>query len=74
MVPRTLHHLNHKKEAEPRDDETAELVSVDLEGMWLSISNEQHTEKDCAKHTVGIAGTVPFRASARNVPRHRTGI
>jgi hypothetical protein len=33
-------------------DSPLEVVSVDLEGMWLSISNEQHTEKDCAKYTI----------------------
>lgn len=33
-------------------DSPLEVVSVDLEGMWLSISNEEHTEKDCAKYTI----------------------
>lgn len=33
-------------------DSPLEVVSVDLEGMWISISNEQHTEKDCAKYTI----------------------
>ena len=33
-------------------DSPLEVVSVDLEGMWLSISNEQHTERDCAKYTI----------------------
>lgn len=33
-------------------DSPLEVLSVDLEGMWLSISNEQHTEKDCAKYTI----------------------
>ena len=33
-------------------DSPLEVVSVDLEGMWLSISNEQHTEQVCAKYTI----------------------
>lgn len=34
-------------------DSPVEIVSVDLEGMWLSVSNEQHTEqKNCAKYKV----------------------
>jgi hypothetical protein len=31
-------------------DSPIEVVSVDLQGMWLSVSNEQHTEQDCAKY------------------------
>jgi hypothetical protein len=31
-------------------DSPIEIVSVDLQGMWLSVSNEQHTEQDCAKY------------------------
>ena len=33
-------------------DSPLEVVSVDLEGMWLSISNGQHTEQNCAKYTI----------------------
>lgn len=33
-------------------DSPIEVVSVDLTGMWLSVSNEQHTEQDCAKYTI----------------------
>jgi hypothetical protein len=33
-------------------DSPLEIVSVDLEGMWLQVSNEQHTEKNCAKYKV----------------------
>jgi len=33
-------------------DSPLEVVSVDLEGMWLSISEEQYMEKDCAKYTI----------------------
>jgi hypothetical protein len=33
-------------------DSPIELVSVDLTGMWLSVSNEQHTEQDCAKYKI----------------------
>jgi hypothetical protein len=33
-------------------DSPIEIVSVDLQGMWLSVSNEQHTEQDCAKYRV----------------------
>ena len=33
-------------------DSPLEVVSVDLEGMWLSVSNEQHTEHHCAKYTI----------------------
>jgi len=33
-------------------DSPVEIVSVDLEGMWLSVSGEQHSERDCAKYTV----------------------
>lgn len=29
-----------------------EVVSVDLTGMWLSVSNEQHTEQDCARYVI----------------------
>ena len=28
-------------------DSPIEIVSVDLEGMWLSVSHEQHTERNC---------------------------
>jgi hypothetical protein len=33
-------------------DSPVQVLSVDLEGMWLSISNERHSEKFCAKYTV----------------------
>lgn len=33
-------------------DSPIEVVSVDLTGMWLSISHEQHTERHCAKYRV----------------------
>jgi hypothetical protein len=33
-------------------DSPIEIVSVDLEGMWLSVSGEQHAERDCAKYKV----------------------
>jgi hypothetical protein len=33
-------------------DSPIEIVSIDLQEMWLSISKEQHTEQDCAKYKV----------------------
>lgn len=33
-------------------DSPVEIVSVDLKGMWLTVSNGQHTEQDCAKYKV----------------------
>jgi hypothetical protein len=33
-------------------DSPVEIVSVDLQGMWLSVSNEQHMERSCAKYKV----------------------
>lgn len=33
-------------------DSPIEIVSVDLEGMWLSVAHEQHTERDCTKYKV----------------------
>jgi hypothetical protein len=33
-------------------DSPVEIVSVDLEGMWLSVSGEQHSERDCAKYKI----------------------
>ncbi len=33
-------------------DSPVEIVSVDLEGMWLSVSGEQHSEQDCAQYKV----------------------
>jgi hypothetical protein len=33
-------------------DSPVEIVSVDLEGMWLSVSGEQHTERACAQYKV----------------------
>jgi hypothetical protein len=33
-------------------DSPIEVESVDLQGMWLSVSNEQHTEHYCAKYRI----------------------
>ena len=33
-------------------DSPIEVVSVDLTGMWLSVSHGQHTEQDCAKYRI----------------------
>jgi hypothetical protein len=33
-------------------DSPIEIVSVDLTGMWLSVGNEQHSERDCATYKV----------------------
>ena len=33
-------------------DSPIEVVSVDLQGMWLSVSNERHTEQDCTKYKI----------------------
>jgi hypothetical protein len=33
-------------------DSPIEVISVDLSGMWLSIANEQHTERNCATYKV----------------------
>jgi len=33
-------------------DSPVEVLSVDLKGMWLSISSEQHTERDCVRYTI----------------------
>jgi hypothetical protein len=33
-------------------DSPVEVVSVDLTGMWLSVSHEQHAERDCAKYRI----------------------
>jgi hypothetical protein len=33
-------------------DSPIEIVSVDVEGMWLSVSGEQHAERDCAQYRV----------------------
>lgn len=33
-------------------DSPIEIVSVDLSGMWVSVANEQHTERDCATYKV----------------------
>jgi len=43
-------------------DSPVEIVSVDLEGMWLSVSGEQHTERDCAQYEV-------HNRSDRNIQR-----
>ena len=52
-------------------DSPLEVVSVDLEGMWLSISNEQHTEKDCSKYSIRNGATALFMvlASCCDYPR-----
>jgi hypothetical protein len=33
-------------------DSPIEIVSVDLQGMWLSVSGEQHTERNCGQYKV----------------------
>jgi hypothetical protein len=33
-------------------DSPIEVVSVDLQGMWLSISNGKHDERDCANYRI----------------------
>ena len=33
-----------------------EVVSVDLTGMWLSVSNEHHTEQHCGKYVIRNRG------------------
>jgi hypothetical protein len=33
-------------------DSPVEIVSVDLEGMWLSVSGEQHAERACSQYKV----------------------
>jgi hypothetical protein len=33
-------------------DSPVEIVSVDLRGMWLSVSNQQASEQDCANYRV----------------------
>lgn len=33
-------------------DSPVEILSVDLQGMWLSVSGEEHTERDCAQYRV----------------------
>jgi hypothetical protein len=33
-------------------DSPIEILSVDLQGMWLSVSNDQHTEQYCARYRV----------------------
>jgi hypothetical protein len=33
-------------------DSPVEIVSIDLKGMWLSVSGEQHSERDCARYAV----------------------
>jgi hypothetical protein len=33
-------------------DSPIDVVSVDLTGMWLSVSREQHAEQDCAKYRI----------------------
>lgn len=37
-------------------DSPVEVLSVDLDEMSLSISNEQHTERDCLKYTIRNRG------------------
>jgi hypothetical protein len=43
-------------------DSPIEVVSVDLEGMWLSVSHEQHTERGCAKYKVRNRSDRPIQA------------
>ena len=33
-------------------DSPIEVISVDLSGMWLSVANEQHTERNCATYKI----------------------
>jgi len=33
-------------------DSPIEILSVDLQGMWLSVSNDRHAYQDCAKYQV----------------------
>src|SRR5713226_713514 len=43
-------------------DSPIEVVSVDLTGMWLSVANEQHTERDCATYRVRNRSDRPVQA------------
>jgi hypothetical protein len=43
-------------------DSPIEIVSVDLEGMWLSVSHEQHTERNCTKYKVRNRSDRPIQA------------
>jgi hypothetical protein len=54
---------NHTSVAGPEDilplvyvveqpDSPIEIDSVDLQGMWLSVSGDQHTERNCEKYRV----------------------
>ena len=43
-------------------DSPIEVVSVDLTGMWLSVANEQHTERDCATYKVRNRSDRPVQA------------
>lgn len=43
-------------------DSPIEVVSVDLTGMWLSVANEQHTERNCATYKVRNRSDRPVQA------------
>jgi hypothetical protein len=43
-------------------DSPIEIVSVDLEGMWVSVSHEQVTERSCAKYKVRNRSDRPIQA------------
>jgi len=43
-------------------DSPIEVVSVDLSGMWVSVANEHHTERDCATYKVRNRSDRPVRA------------
>jgi hypothetical protein len=43
-------------------DSPIEVVSVDLTGMWLSVANEQHTERYCATYEVRNRSDRPVQA------------
>jgi hypothetical protein len=43
-------------------DSPIEVVSVDLSGMWLSVANEQHTERNCATYKVRNRSDRPVQA------------
>lgn len=43
-------------------DSPLEVVSADLTGTWLSVANEQHTERDCATYNVHNRSDRPVQA------------
>ena len=43
-------------------DSPIEVVSVDLTGMWLSVANDRHTERDCATYKVRNRSDRPVQA------------